>query len=259
MHLALDIGNSAMKGGLFEGDDLRHTFRLPYEGAPDAGQVARLLAGHLAGSKVVSAAVASVVPSLTEPVSNAVRKLAGLTPVPVDAALPLPFAMAYETPHTLGADRLAAAAAGWLLFGKTHATSRSVIIVDAGTAVTYEVVERAGRYLGGAIAPGPALSHAALSRGTAQISPVPLEPPPTVIGRSTREAVQSGLFYGFLDGVNGMLERLTAVLPDEPVIVATGGWSPLLQAHLPAVSHTDPHLVLRGVRLLTEPGGNSAG
>jgi type III pantothenate kinase len=160
----------------------------------------------------------------------------------------LPFALQYDTPHTLGNDRLAAAAAAWLRYGKD--VTRSVVAVDAGTAVTFEVVDGRGVYRGGPIGAGPGLLRRALREGTAQLPAVPLELPEEIIGRSTQEAIQSGIMYGFLDGVAGILHRIEERLGTPPFIVTTGGWGAFLHEYLPSVDACDPHLVLHGIHLL---------
>ncbi len=251
MWLTLDIGNSSIKGGLFDGPQLRRTFRLMPQRDAGSDDIAVLLAPHLTGVTISRAGVCSVVPERTPVVTTAVVQTTGVEPLRVHSEMPLPFELAYDTPHTLGADRLAAAAAGWVLFGSAN-HDRSVVVIDAGTAVTYEIIERPGRYVGGAIAPGPDLLQAALHHGTAQLPSIPLVLPDRVIGRSTREAIQSGVMYGFVDAVRGMLVRIGDQLGEIPLTVATGGWSTVLKAHLPEIQHAEPDLVLHGIRILME-------
>jgi len=249
--LALDAGNSAVKGGLFAGERLVRTFRiaLTRHDPPERWEAA--LREQLAGTPPVPVGLASVVPEVAA-VLEAYFRRAGVVPVAIGTALRLPFRIAYETPHTLGADRLAAAAAAWLRYSGAPAAPRAVVALDAGTAVTYEVLDRLGVYWGGAIAPGPVLLERALHTGTAQLPPVPLALPPQPVGRSTRGALQAGILYGFVDGVRGMLDRLVAYLGEPPVVVATGGWAPFLEEHVAAIETVDPHLVLHGIRLLIE-------
>ncbi|WP_457653217.1 type III pantothenate kinase [Rhodocaloribacter sp.] len=250
MWLTLDIGNSSAKGGLFEGPRLARTFRLPLTRLDPAEAWDAALRAELGGVRVERAGIASVVPTVTEMVQRVVAHETGASVLVVRPALRLPFTLAYETPHTLGIDRLAAAAAAWTRFGRGADGPRSVVALDAGTAVTYDVVDRAGVFLGGPIGAGPVLIHRCLNTGTAQLPEVPLDLPEEVIGRSTREALQSGIMYGFLDGVEGMLARIRARLGHRPVVVATGGWGPCLHEHVAAVDHVAPHLVLEGVRVL---------
>ncbi|HET6566736.1 MAG TPA: type III pantothenate kinase [Rhodothermales bacterium] len=257
MLLALDIGNTSIKGGLFDGATLARTFRL---GSPlmDAGALMLELAEQLQGQKLNRAGISSVVPRTVPALRAAVESVAGLAPILIHAGLPLPFELCYETPETLGADRLAAAAAGWVLFGAASQPPRPVVVIDAGTAINYEVVRPPGAYLGGSIAPGPALLMESLARGTAQLPPVPLEMPPEIIGRSTRAALQAGIMAGCIDGARGMLRRIEARLGERPYVVSTGGWSPLLKAHMPEIDHLEPDLVLHGVRILIETADTPA-
>ncbi|RMF60091.1 MAG: type III pantothenate kinase [Bacteroidetes bacterium] len=248
MWLALDIGNSAAKGGFFDGPRLVDTFRLALTRHDPTEVWVRALEEALAARPVARAGIASVVPSLVEPLYTVLARRTPTTPLVVRPTLALPFTLAYQTPHTLGVDRLAAAVAAWTRYGHApDGTPRSVIALDAGTAVTYDVVEAPGVFRGGPIGAGPALLRQGLATGTAQLPEVPLELPEEVIGRSTREALQAGILYGFLDSVGGMLARLAGRLPPRPFVVATGGWAGWLAAHLDAIDHVDPHLVLRGV------------
>lgn len=256
MWLVFDIGNSSIKGGLFAGDRLDHTFVLAHGAAELATGLDAVLNVRDADREddhdldrgvIDRAGLASVVPESTERLSRLLRSRA-LDVTVVRHTMPLPFELAYRTPETLGADRLAAAAAAWMLFGKER--RRSVVALDAGTALTYEVVDRSGIYRGGTIAPGPALMQGALHRETAQLPEVALELPADPIGRSTTEAIQAGVMYGFIESVRGLLRRIDESLGEEAFVVATGGWSRLLHEHIKEVDAVDAHLVLRGVRIL---------
>ncbi|MDQ7040480.1 MAG: type III pantothenate kinase [Rhodothermus sp.] len=241
--LALDLGNSALKGGLFEkAGRLVHTFRLTER---DAAQWPEQLTRALHGQKLARAAMASVVPPRTPMVQEIVHQQTGVRPVLISPDWQLPFTLAYETPHTLGTDRLAAAVAAWEIYGRPQ--RRPVLALLAGTALTIEVVEANGCYPGGVIAPGPMLMRQALAHGTAQLPEVPLEWPTTPIGRSTQTAIQAGLLYGFVESVRGLLQRLGKNLEPSPIVVLSGGWGTLLKTHLPDIDVHDPHLVLRGI------------
>jgi len=273
MILTLDIGNTSVKGGVFDGPEVASVFHLDV-GSPGGGSDAaaesweRALRRATDGREITRAGLVSVVPDATPAAEQALESLTGQPVTCVTPAIPLPFRLDYETPHTLGADRLAAAAAAWVRYGRVPRKAdeapptapRSVIAVDAGTAVTYEVVRRDGSYRGGAIGPAPVLMQRALRSGTAQLPTVPLTFPDGPVGRSTRSALQSGILWGFVDGVTGMIDRLSGTLPDSPVVVVTGGWSDVLAEHVDAIDHVVPHLVLDGVRLLMEgPAESRAG
>ena len=244
MFLALDIGNSATKLGLFDGDVWTGLERLD----SDAGELSEELSSRLANADVQAAGIASVVPQLTDQAKTAVRMDFGVDPIIVSAELPLPFEMGYETPETLGADRLAAASAAWIHFGRRE--GRSVIAVDAGTAVTTEVISGDGVYLGGAIAPGPDAIRRALVRDTAQLPEISWPDAPEPIGSSTHAAISAGVSIMFLCGVRGLLEGSANKLKKPPFIVATGGWAEWLDRHLDAIDVVEPDLVLDGIRLL---------
>lgn len=246
--LALDVGNSAIKGGLFEGEALSRAFRLRTDPTASVAAYRHALRHHLGGASVRRLGLASVVPAVGAAVAEAAHLETMQGPMLVGPRLRLPFALGYRTPETLGADRLAAAAGAWVRFGE-EAAGRPLVVVDAGTAVTFEVLE-GGAYLGGAIGVGPDLLRLALARGTAQLPEIRPALPRSPIGRSTAEALQAGIALPFLDGVRGMLGRLREALGAEPLVVATGGWGSLLGEHLEAVAHVEPALVLHGVRAL---------
>lgn len=251
MFLALDIGNSAVKGGLFDGEELVDVFSMsPADDVNEEGSEywEHALRPHLRYSEVEQIGVVSVVPSRTKLLQSALQRLADAPITVLHPNMSLPFELGYETPDTLGIDRLAAAAAGWVGHGEEAA--RSVLVVDAGTAINYELIHRNGTYLGGAIGAGPSLAREALRTGTAQLPEVALRVPDGSVGASTRAGLQSGIMWGFVDSTRGMVRRLARDLPDSPTVVLTGGWSAVLADHL-SYDEQVPDLVLRGVRLLT--------
>lgn len=241
--LALDAGNSSVKVALWDGAGWSDVVRLRYDDAD--GWAERL--GEIAPRGTPSG-LACVVPASAEVLSASVHRATGAWPVRVSARLPLPFAVAYRTPETLGADRIAAAAAAWHLGG-----GRPVVAVDAGTAVTVDAVDvRQGRpvYLGGAIAPGPDLLAASLARGTGALPHVPFGGPTLAVGDSTAEAIRTGVAGLLAGGVGRLLAETAAALSAPPVVVATGGVAGWLVAHGLPVDAVVPCLVLDGVRLL---------
>ncbi len=242
--LALDIGNSSVKAAVWDGG-WSSLVRFPSDDAPVAVWAERLedvARGAEAGG------LASVVPALTPVLAEAVRAVTGSAPLVVSAGLALPFRMAYETPATLGADRLAAAVGAHAL-----ADGRPVIAVDAGTAITTEVVTAEPAFLGGAILPGPDLLRRALARDTRQLPDVPWPDVLAPVGASTVGAIQAGLGALVLDGVAGLLRRTQDVLGGGALVVATGGWGGWLAERLPEIDRVEPALVLNGIRLLGRP------
>ena len=240
-----------MKGGFFDGDRLDAPFRAPLhqDGTPMPWEAT--LETHLLNRPLTRAGLTSVVPAVTPRVAALVHRVSAVKAEIIDHHTPLPFTLAYETPETLGTDRLAAAAAAWVLFGRHEdETPRPVVALDAGTAVTYEVVDQHGIFRGGTIGAGPRLIRETLARDTAQLPVVALDLPSSPIGRSTHHALQAGIMYAFLDSVSGMLDRISDALGERPYVVATGGWSTLLSTHLDTIDHIEPHLVLHGIRVL---------
>ena len=246
--LALDAGNSAVKASRWDGEAWGEVLRWP-----TAARVPDALA-DLTGA-VEASGLASVVPAHTERLADVLTRATGRPPVVVSAAARLPFAMRYATPQTLGADRLAAAVAAWAGWGG----DRPVVALDAGTAVTLDVVAPGTDgpvYLGGSIAPGPDLLRRALTRGTGQLPAAVFDAPPSVIGTSTDEALRAGLTATFAEGVAGLLARTADALRAgghaQPLVVATGGWAPWLVGEGVAVDAVAPMLVLDGVRWFVE-------
>lgn len=238
MILCLDIGNSATKAGLFDGAALLRTLRTTRLDA-------RALSDFVGPARVQRAGIASVVPAATPDAALLVERLTGAPPLIVSADVVLPFAMAYETPETLGADRIAAAAGGRSLFPD----SDPLVTLDAGSAVTVEVLAQ-GRFLGGAIAPGPDLLYSALAERTAQLPLLRPEFDLRAIGRSTEQSIRAGTGVTFIEGLRGLLRRIGEELGAPPTVVACGGWGDFLKAHIEEVTHLEPHLVLHGIRAL---------
>jgi len=258
--LALDAGNSHVKAARWDGARWSDVLRWP-----TANDVPDALAALADGATL--AGLASVVPAHTARLAGVLREVAGAEPLVVSATLALPFAMRYRTPATLGADRLAAAVAAWSGWGG----ARPVVALDAGTAVTLDVVVPDDReptgaaYLGGAIAPGPDLLRRALARDTGQLPDVAWAMPPSPVGASTAEAIQSGLAGLFADGVAGLLARTARALAADghapPIVVGTGGWAPWLAGQIGGLDALAPMLVHDGIRKLAsgERGAGSGG
>ena len=238
--LALDAGNSSVKAAVWDGA-WSEAARWPAGAASPSVWTQRLTA--FADADRVG--IASVVPALTDVLGQAARAVTGAEPVAVSADLALPFRMAYRTPATLGADRLAAAVAAHAL-----ADGRAVVALDAGSAITTEAVTAEPAYLGGAILPGPDLLRRALARDTGQLPDVPWPEPVSAVGATTAQAIQAGLSVLVLDGVAGLLRRTVEAVGGDALVVATGGWAPWLAKRLPQIDRVEPLLVLDGIRRL---------
>ena len=249
MWLTLDIGNSNVKGAFFGPGGLEGHWQLPLPAEGDAAAWQKRFSDVIDGMRLSLAGMASVVPWMADRVAQALDPEVPL--LEVQASLRLPFTVGYDTPQQLGADRLASAAAAWDAWGGRGA----VVVVDLGTATNIEAVSATGVYLGGAIAAGPEMLRRALAGDTAQLPHALLTVPQKAIGRSTQEALQSGIMLGVLDQVAGALRRIRLELGEPCTVVATGGWSQILGECLPMIDHHDRHLTLKGVRLLMEMNG----
>jgi len=247
MYWIIDIGNTAIKGGFVAEGELKDTFRIASSQRASASAYRHTLATHLDDRTVERTGIVSVVPTIADKIARAVRYLTMLEPEVLKPAADDGLGMAYKTPETLGSDRWAAAVGAWNLFGsRDTSNNRPVIVVDAGTAVNFEVVDSGGTYRGGAIAPGPALQIKALARGTAQLPEITIRVPKKPIGRSTRTALQSGITLGLIDQVAGMIKRITSQLGEEPFVVSTGGLGSFLKENISEINTCEPNLVLIG-------------
>jgi len=239
MWLTLDIGNSAIKGAFFYDNKLLSSWSISY-----AMNWQQQFEARLQDHTITRAGICSVVPEHTRQIRET------LSPIPIlsiHSGLCVPLTIAYETPDTLGSDRLAAAVGAWHMYG-TH--GRNIVVIDAGTTVTYEVIDTSGVYRGGAIGCSPHMLSQALARGTSQLPLIEPTLPDSIIGRSTREALRAGVMAGFVDQVRGMLQRISQELMEDPIIIATGGWHTFLKKQLNTIHHIVPHLVHRGIYVL---------
>ncbi|MGH7777829.1 MAG: type III pantothenate kinase [Candidatus Dormibacterales bacterium] len=250
MLLAIDIGNTNVVLGLYEGDQLVADWRIVTPKDWTADEVAVLLQ-HLFGlrrldlSAVTGAVVASVVPSLNVPLQEAAMRHLGVTPLVLGPGVKTGVRIRYGgNPEDVGADRIANALAAFRRYGGP------AIVIDFGTAVTYDAISAEGDYLGGAIAPGVQVSLEALVAHTARLPRVEPVAPDTVIGRTTVAAIQSGLLWGFVGQVEGMVSRMSAELGGTVRVVATGGQADLVAGLTGAIQVVDPLLTLEGLRLV---------
>lgn len=245
MWLLLDIGNSATKIGLFDGALLPESVaRFDHVKSPEGiltlhSNVALALKGY----DITRVGGVSVVPEASMIWSRVINTLLRQEISFFDETSKMPIQITYHTPKTMGNDRIVAAVAGWTRYASLD--EKGVVVVDAGTAINYEVVLPTGEYPGGVIAPGPGLVRQSLGTGTAQLPQVALEAPEHRIGRSTDEAIRSGIMFGMEDGVRSMTAALQNEANAPMDVVLTGGWGRWLSDRLGWAY--DPDLVLRGV------------
>ena len=255
MLLAIDVGNTNVVLGLFAGASLERHWRLATLPDRTADElwvlVSRLFAEHAVDpTRIDGVVMASVVPASTQAVSDMVARGLGLPVLLVDAenaGLPI----GYENPAEVGADRLVNAVAALRLYGRP---ARPIVVVDFGTATTFDVISAAGEYLGGVICPGVEISADALFQRAARLPRVEVRRPSAVIGRSTAASMQSGLFYGYVAMVEGVVRRLRRELGGDgpPACIATGGLARAIAAETPVIDEVDPDLTLAGLRFVWE-------
>jgi len=251
MLLAIDVGNTNIVYGLFEGARLVHQFRVESSRGRTGDEYAvvlrQLLEMHAVDARAVDAAiVASVVPPLTEPMVQLVRRAFGLEALVVGPGVRTGMAVLYENPREVGADRIVNAVAAY-----EHVKS-GVIVVDFGTATTFDCVTPKGEYLGGVIAPGVQISADALFARAAKLPRVDIAKPAKVVGRNTVHSMQSGLVYGYVGLVDGIVERLRGELDYPCAVIATGGLATLIAPMSKTIAEVDGELTLTGLRLIHE-------
>ena len=250
MLLALDVGNSTTSVGLFAGDALAHHWRLSTGDQRTADELVLQLAGFMSlvdlshRDDLTGVVVASVVPPVTATIERMVAQHLQVPAVVVAPGIRTGIALRYEDPREIGADRIANAVATVELYGGP------AIAVDFGTSTNFDAIDRHGAFLGGAIAPGVAISTEALVDRAAQLPEVTAERPPAAIGRTTRQALQSGIVHGFAGQVDAIVTRIAAELGPGVTTVATGGLADAVLENCGTIDHHDPMLTLKGLHLI---------
>ena len=249
--LAVDVGNSNTVLGLWRGDALERHWRLTTRRDSTSDEVAlsvRGLLGDGAGGEAPPARVivASVVPSLRFSLRQALRQIVSREPLFIEPGVRTGMPILYEVPQEVGADRIVNAVAAF------EAVGGPCIVVDFGTATTFDVVTAKGEYAGGVIVPGITISAEALFEKAARLWRVEIRRPDRVVGKTTAGSVQSGLYFGYLSLVDGMIERIAAEIGGSPRVIATGGLAELFGGGSEKIEQIDPLLTLKGLRLIDE-------
>lgn len=249
MLLAIDIGNTNITLGLYEGKELGFRWRLAtaYDHMPDEYglQLLGLLqhAGHTPAS-LTGICLASVVPPITGKIIDACHRYLSMEPLVVDTGIKTGVRVRYEDPRAVGADRIVDAVAVLRLYGTP------ACVVDFGTATTFDAIAENGDYLGGAIAPGIGIAAEALFQRTAKLPRVDVQKPPSVIGRNTVHSIQSGLVYGYVGLVEGMVARFRQELGANMKVIATGGLADVVANETPSIQIVAPWLTLDGLQII---------
>lgn len=249
--LAIDIGNTSIAIGVYEGEQLVATFRVAsdQENLPD--EYAMLLTGLLAQRGIApqdieAAILSSTVPPLTRTFGEVCRESFAVEALVVGPGVRTGIRVRYDNPREVGPDRVLHAVAA------LHRYPPPLVIVDLGTALVFDAISREGDYLGGAIAPGVGLASEALFARAAMLSRVSLERPPSVIGRNTVHSVQAGLFFGYAELVRGMVRRVSEELGEGVTVIATGGYASIVVEEAGCFDAVEENLNLEGLRLVYE-------
>jgi type III pantothenate kinase len=257
MLLAIDVGNTTVKLGVFEKEDLRATLRIATDPAKLADEYGALILDLLAFQGIDKAAIdsavfASVVPGLAPVFEEMTSRYLGVRALRVGAGVKTGMRILYEA-RELGPDRIAVA------LGALRLHKPPLIVVHLGTGTVFEAVSAERDYVGGAIAPGIAVATEALADRAAMLQSIELRPPKRAIGANTAAAMQSGILYGYADLIDGMVRRFKQELGPEAWVVATGGWAPLMSGLTHCFDHVDLNLSLYGLRLVYEMNNAEAG
>lgn len=249
MLLAVDIGNTNVVAGIFDGLTLLTHWRLATDPKTTADEYGVLCLSLMARdgrlpAHITGAIISSVVPALTETFESMVETSFGSTPITVSPDMDTGLTLKYSNPKEIGSDRIVNAAAA---YEKFH---RDLIIVDFGTATTFCAVNREGEYLGGVIAPGLTISAEALFARAAKLSKVELARPKTVIGTDTASSIQSGLIFGYAGLVDTLVQRMEREMGRASYVIATGGLASVIAPEARSIQHLEPFLTLHGLELL---------
>lgn len=249
MLFCIDIGNTNITLGLYDGDTLGPHWRLStdHDRMPDefAMQLMALFTyAKLSAADVNGIALASVVPPLTGKWVEVCRTYLGCEPLVVDANTKTGIRILYDNPQAVGADRIVDAVAAYRLYGGP------ACVVDFGTATTFDAITATGDYLGGAIVPGIGISADALFQRAAKLPKVEIARPPTAIGRNTVHAMQSGLLFGYVGLVEGMVARFRQELGPGMKVIGTGGLASIIAQETTVIEHIAPWLTLDGLRMV---------
>ena len=255
MLLAIDVGNTNIVLGVFQGTTLVRSWRLLTLRERTADEIGLMVAGLFAHERigldgVQAVVIGSVVPPLTPIMEGMTRRYFGREAFIVDPVSNAGMPILYKNPAEVGADRIANSLAAYERYARpTHLPS---IVADLGTATTFDAVTVKGEYLGGVICPGPQIAAEALFQRAARLPRVDVRKPASVIGQTTVGAIESGLFYGYLGMVEGLIARISAELGGDALCIATGGLAQLIAPETAMIQHVDVDLTLHGLRLVWE-------
>lgn len=251
MLLALDVGNTNTVVGVFEDKRLRVHWRISTRRDGTGDEYGMLISNllHLAGlepGQISALIIASVVPPLQSSLEEMAHRYFRIAPLVVGLGTKTGMSILYDSPREVGADRIVNAVAAFETYGGP------AIVIDFGTATTFDAISAKGEYLGGVIAPGIGIAAEALFERTAKLPRIDIARPKSVVGKTTVTSMQSGLFFGYLGLVEGIVRRMREEMGGDPVVIGTGGLAHLILAESPDIKHVDPLLTLTGLRIIYE-------
>jgi type III pantothenate kinase len=244
--LAADVGNTQTVLGLFDGERLVEQWRLRTETERTGDELGALFGRLVDFSSLTGICLSTTVPPLVREWERLAERFTNAELLVVGPGVKTGIGVRYDDPRELGPDRIVNSLAARERYGAP------VIVVDFGTSTNFDVVSADGDFVGGVLAPGVEVSMDALFARAARLLKVELEPPATVIGKTTVSALQSGLVYGFASLVDGIVERIRAELGADAKVIATGGLADVIAPHAHTISNVDPELTLQGLRLVWE-------
>lgn len=249
MLLVIDVGNTNTVLGLYRGDELVRDWRLTTSKSRTVDEYAMVIhelfvLSQLHFTDISAVIISSVVPPMMNTLEGLCRQYLKLKPLVVGPGIKTGMPILYDNPKEVGADRIVNAVAAY------ESVRKGLIVVDFGTATTFDAVSERGEYLGGAIAPGLNVSADALFERASKLPRVEFARPPQVLAKNTVNSIQAGLFYGYAGLVDGIVARMKAEMPGKPVVVATGGLANAISESTELIDRVEPNLTLEGLRII---------
>ncbi|RJO69674.1 MAG: type III pantothenate kinase [Myxococcales bacterium] len=251
MLMVIDIGNTNIVLGLYEGSTLVHAWRIATKNNKTddeyGAQIKQFFAlAELDGTNLEGAIIACVVPPLLDVIERMCKKYFGLEPIVIGPGSKTGMPILYDNPREVGADRIVNSVAGFAKW------KQGLILVDFGTATTFDCVSPKGEYMGGVICPGIGISAEALFLRASKLPRIEISAPKATIGKTTVDSMRAGLVYGYVAMVDGLVHRIKAEMPFAPKVIATGGLAAVIAKHSTTIEGVDDTLTLEGLRLLYE-------
>ncbi|ALP36705.1 type III pantothenate kinase [Paenibacillus sp. IHB B 3084] len=249
MILVVDVGNTNIVLGMYQGRELLHHYRISTSRQATADEYGVLIhnlfsMGGVLKDDIKGVIISSVVPPLVHVLEEMCDKYIGRTPLIVGPGIKTGLNLRYENPREVGADRIVNAVAAVERYGGP------LVVVDFGTATTFDCIDAKGNYLGGVIVPGIGISTEALYQRASKLPRIELEKPKKVIGRNTVHAMQAGIIFGYAGQVDGIVERIKEEMQAEPTVIATGGLAELIASETRSIQKVLPMLTLEGLRII---------